>query len=123
MPQTVLEINRPRGQERRRHPRTHVSMGMECVFFDPDGPRVMDHMDMVDLSRSGVGALSKNRYYPGQRVMICLPAAGDGSDRSMYATVARCIPDREGGYHIGLSFDAATGAGSVDVSHVMRAAA
>ena len=123
MPQNVIDFHNPDGLERRRHPRTHVRMGLRCVFLEPDGPRMMDHMDMVDLSRSGVGALSNYRYYPGQRVMVCLPAAADGSQRSMYATVARCRKDREGGYRVGLRFDAATAGGSVDIGQVVRAAA
>ena len=123
MSQTVIDFHNPQGHERRRHPRTQVRMGLRCVFLEPDGPRIMDHMDMVDLSRSGVGALSNYRYYPGQRVMVCLPAAADGSQRSMYATVTRCQKERDSGYQVGLRFDAATVGTNVDIGQVVRAAA
>jgi len=60
---------------------------------------------MVDLSRSGVGAVSDNWYYPGQKVVVCLPAAAERGNRQIQATVRRCLSRQEEGYRIGLEFD------------------
>jgi len=80
-------------------------MGIQCVRLDPHEGDVLDHIHMVDLSRSGIGAVSDRWYYPGQRVVICLPPMGARGNRQVSATVRRCIPDREKGYRIGLEFD------------------
>ena len=113
----------PTGCEKRRHPRTQIRMGMRCVFLDPDGPRILDHLDAVDISKGGIGAISDHRYYPGQRVLTSIPRAGESSQRNMYATVVRCKPDREGGFQIGLAFDAATIGGAAEVRPALRVAA
>ena len=47
---------------------------------------------------------SDQAYYPGQRVLLCLPAGEDTGRRTMHATVRRCQPHREG-YRLGLEFD------------------
>ena len=113
----------PPGPEKRRHPRTQIRMGMRCVLLDPDGPRILDHLDAVDISKGGIGAISEHRYYPGQRVLTSIPRAGDSSQRNMYATVVRCKPDREGGFQIGLAFDAATIGDAAEVRPALRVAA
>jgi len=114
MSQTVLTFSPP-GSERRRHPRTPVSVPVRCVFLDPDGPQTLDCLDSLDLSRSGVGALSSNRYYPGQRVLVSMMPEEGERPRSMHATVARCRRGDEGRYEVGLSFDAGTIATCADV--------
>jgi len=96
---------------------------MRCVFFDPDGPRVLDHLDTVDISRSGVGAISNHRYYPGQRVVVVMPQGEEQPLRSRYATVTRCLTDQEGGYKVGLRFDAASVSTTTDFTDMVRAAA
>jgi len=91
--------------ERRRHYRVSLKMGVQCVRLDPHEGDVIDRVHMVDLSRSGVGAVSDRWYYPGQRVVVCLPPLGTSGKRQMSATVRRCRADREKGYRIGLEFD------------------
>ena len=93
------------------------------MFLDPDGPRILDHLDAVDISKGGIGAISEHRYYPGQRVLTNIPCAGESSHRNMYATVVRCKRDREGGFQIGLAFDAGTVSGAAEARPALRAAA
>ena len=122
MPQTILQMQ-PTGFERRRHPRTDLMAPVECMFFDPDGPHLGEELQTLDVSVSGLGATSSNRYYPGQRVVVSLPEGEEGGRRRMHATVARCHPHREGGYQVGFSFDGASVVTFGDTSEAIRAAA
>jgi len=93
--------------ERRRHPRTQLQMTLNCIRLDPEGGDVMDTLHMVDISRSGLGAISDRPYYPGQRLVLCLPLSPNGGRRNIYARIIRCRQDQEG-YRIGLQFDSAS---------------
>lgn len=90
--------------ERRRHPRTQLSMSADCIRLDPDGGDVTDRVDVVNISRSGIGIIGSRPFYPGQRVVLCLPRTNTGGSRNIYASVVRCRHRTEG-YHIGLEFD------------------
>ncbi|HET6428637.1 MAG TPA: PilZ domain-containing protein [Phycisphaerae bacterium] len=90
--------------ERRRHPRTHLKMMLHGVRLDPDGGDVYDTLRMLDISRSGLGALVDRWLYPGQRVILCLPLHPDGGRRNIYSTVIRCRKGRQG-FQVGLQFD------------------
>ena len=122
MPQTILQLPTS-DQERRRHPRTDVLAPLECMFFEPDGPHVSDELQSLDVSYSGIGAMSTNRYYPGQRVVISLPNIEQDEPRRMHATVVRCSPHREGGYKVGFSFDGASVVTFGERSEAVRLAA
>ena len=89
--------------ERRRHRRTHLSISAHCIRLDPDGGDVTDRIDVVDISRGGLGALSSRPFYPGQRLVLCLPGPYSGGQRSTYASIVRCRQRAEG-YRIGLEF-------------------
>ncbi len=91
--------------ERRRHSRSSMNIDVRCIRLDPHEGGVVDEVDMVDLSRSGVGAVSENWYYPGQKVVVCLPADSVHGKRQMQATVRRCLSRNEPGYRIGFEFD------------------
>lgn len=60
---------------------------------------------MVDLSRSGAGAISNSWYYPGQKVVICLPGDTEHGKRQICATVRRCLSRHKEGFRLGLEFD------------------
>ena len=90
--------------ERRRHPRTRLSMMLHGIRLDPDGGDVRDTLQMVDISRGGMGAVADRWLYPGQRIVLCLPMHPDGRRRNVYAAVVRCQKARQG-YRIGLEFD------------------
>ena len=99
MPEQLAEI------ERRRHPRTQLNMPVSCLRLDPEDGDVLDSIHLVDVSRSGLGAISERYYYPGQRVVLTLPLTTESGRRVLYASVVRCRQRAEG-YHIGLEFDA-----------------
>ena len=100
MPET--DYRRP---ERRRHPRTHLQMRIQCIRLDPEGGDVVAMLDTVDISRCGVGAVSDRPFYPGQRVVLCMPLTSIGGRRNIYATVVRCRQEEQG-YNVGMDFDA-----------------
>ncbi len=122
MPQTILQMQ-SKGRDRRLHPRTDVMAPVQCMFFEPDGPHLCEELQTLDVSASGLGAISMNRYYPGQRVVVSLPEGSVGRNRRMHATVARCNPHREGGFQVGLSFDGASVVMYADTTEAIRMAA
>lgn len=95
------------GRERRRHPRTYLHMPIHCIRLDPGGTDMLDRLEMFDISRGGIGAVSQQRYYPGQRAIVRLPLSRASGNRHMYARVVRCRPSRQEGYEVGLEFEAA----------------
>jgi len=90
--------------ERRRHSRTHLQMALRCVRLDPDGGDVVDTLHMQNISRSGMGVLCDRTFYPGQRVVLCLPLSKSGGRRSIYASVVHCRQGTEG-HSVGIEFD------------------
>jgi len=93
--------------ERRRHPRTQLHMTLRGIRLDPDGGDVLDSLDMTDISRGGMGAVSQRTHYPGQRIVLSLPSISGGGRRNVYATVVRCRQVEEA-YRVGLEFDPVT---------------
>ena len=91
--------------DRRRHARTRVQMMLKGVRLDPDGGDVIDTLQMQDISKGGLGAISRRGFYPGQRMVLCLPLSGQGGRRNIYARIVRCRQGSEG-YCVGLEFDA-----------------
>ena len=108
--------------ERRRHPRTQLKMTLPCLRLDPDGGDVIDSLQTVDISKSGIGAYCERPYYPGQRILLNLPISKTRGRRSIYASVVRCKPDQDG-YHIGLQFEASSAASSAAVPSSSQMAA
>lgn len=117
MPETELSKS---VMERRRHARTQLQMKIQCIRLDPDGGDVVDTLDITDISRSGVGAMCDRSFYPGQRILLCMPFTSMHGRRNIYATVIRCRQQEEG-YHVGLSFDMAS-VGQCDARPVTAAA-
>ena len=108
--------------ERRRHARTHVHMRIKALRLDPDGGEVIDSLQMLDISRGGMGAVSQRTYYPGQRVVLCLPLTATKGRRNIYATIRRCRRV-EDGYRLGMEFDSVSMAGWASTSENALAAA
>ncbi len=90
--------------ERRRYTRTQMSMPVQAIRLDPDGDELVGTLGMVDISRGGIGAISDKSFYPGQRVLLNLPAAGL-SARNVCGIICRCSRDTEGGYRVGIEFE------------------
>ena len=109
--------------ERRRHPRTHLSMTLSCIRMDPDGGDTSDSVRMTDISLGGLGGICGRPFYRGQRVLMRLPIATDGQGRHVYATIIRCRRDESGnGYKVGLEFDAPYVASAYGYGHRTAAA-
>ena len=79
-------------------------MKLQCIRLDPDCGDVLDSLETVDISRGGLGATCSRPFYPGQRIVMCMPGSTDQKRRSIYATIVRCNQHQEG-YHLGLEFD------------------
>jgi len=90
--------------ERRRHPRTQLEMTLQSIRLDPDGGELVDSLRMMDISKNGMGAVSERTFYPGQRIVLCLPLSSTSGRRNIYATIVRCKQGKEG-YKVGLEFD------------------
>ena len=89
--------------ERRRFPRTQVSMSVQAIVLDPDSGDMVEHLDMVDISRGGIGATCSRPLYPGSRVLLRMPAPGLGV-RRLCATIRRC-QKTDNGYLLGIEFE------------------
>ncbi len=89
--------------ERRLYPRTQVQMRIQVLRLDPNEGDLVDELQMVDISRNGVGATCERMFYPGQRLILKLPAAGMDV-RSICGVVRRCdrVDDR---FIVGIEFD------------------
>lgn len=99
---TATMVSRP--VDRRRHTRTQLQMTLRSVRLDPDCGDVVDCLHMTDISRSGMGAISDRSFYPGQRVVLCLPLTRSGGRKNVYAKVIRCQQNHQA-YHVGLEFE------------------
>ena len=97
--------------ERRRHPRMAMQARVNCICLDPDAVDVVTTLETTDISRGGLGARAERVFYPGQRLVVCLPRSSETGRRSRCATIVRC-DNRDDGYRLGLEFDGATAAGS-----------
>jgi hypothetical protein len=89
--------------ERRLYPRTQVRMPVQLTRLDPDGGDVVEQVEMVDISRGGLGALAGRWHYPGQRVMVRLPGAGM-SVRNICGIIRRCHM-ADGMHQLGIEFE------------------
>ena len=73
-----------------------LNMSVSCIRLDPDGGDVVDKIDVVDISRGGLGAVSERAFYPGQRIILSLPLNDQRGQRNIYATIVRCRHRNEG---------------------------
>ena len=89
--------------ERRLHPRTQLSMPLQLTRMDPDGGDLVEQVEMVDISRGGLGAICGRWHYPGQRVVVRLPGPGM-SARNICGIVRRCAPVGWQ-FRVGIEFD------------------
>ena len=89
--------------ERRLHPRTQIQMAVQAIRLDPDGGDLIEQLEMVDISRGGMGAVSSRAFYPGQRVVLKLPGMGM-SVRSVCGVVRR-VAKQDERYRLGIQFE------------------
>jgi hypothetical protein len=79
-------------------------MTLRCIRLDPDCRDVVETLRMVDISRGGMGALCDRSFYPGQRIVLCVPMTDKSGRRNIYAMVVRSRQGQEG-HAVGLEFD------------------
>jgi len=91
-------------QDRRRYPRTQLRLTLRGIRLDPDGGDVVDTLHMQDISKTGMGVVCDRPFYPGQRIVLCLPVTPMGGRRNVYARVVHCRQAKDG-YSVGLEFD------------------
>ena len=90
--------------ERRRHPRTQLRMTLHGIRLDPGCGDVQETLEMVDISRSGMGVISDHWLYKGQKIALSVPVYGQKGRKNIFASVVRCQKTQEG-YRVGLEFD------------------
>ena len=106
--------------ERRRFPRTQLTLPIQAIRLDPDGD-VVEPMQLIDISRGGVGAVAHRPFYPGVKVLLKLPTPGMGV-RNICAVIRRCRKSDEG-YRLGIEFDSPIASLCADASLPIVAAA
>jgi hypothetical protein len=106
--------------ERRLYPRTQISMPVQVTRMDPDGGDLVEQVEMVDISRGGLGFLAGRWHYLGQRVMVRLPGAGMGV-RNICGIVRRCIRT-DGTYRVGVEFERPIASLCADAPNIAAAA-
>jgi len=97
--------NQAKLMERRRHARMPLFKQIQSIRLDPEPGQVVQELQAFDLSRSGMGVMSKESFYPGQRLVLQVPRNKDNGERSVFATVVRCAKAAEKQYRIGLEFE------------------
>ena len=105
--------------ERRRHPRMLMDATLSCICLDPDAVDVVNCLQTMDISRGGMGALSRRAFYPGERLVLSLPLSPGSGRRNLYASVVRSRYDSENeGHRVGLAFgnDAVGASRGVDLT-------
>jgi len=78
---------------------------IQSIRLEPEPGQVVQELQAFDLSRSGMGVMSKESFYPGQRLVLQVPRNKDNGERSVFATVVRCAKAAEKQYRIGLEFE------------------
>jgi len=89
--------------ERRLFTRTQLQMRVQVLRMDPYEGDLVDNLQMVDISRGGIGTLSDKPFYPGQRLVLKMPAPGMDV-RSITGVVRRCQRKDEK-FVVGIEFD------------------
>ncbi|NQU74804.1 MAG: PilZ domain-containing protein [Planctomycetes bacterium] len=88
--------------ERRQYPRTQLNLPVQVIRLDPDGEDLVEQIEMLDISRGGIGAMCSKMFYPGQRLVLSLPARGMGV-RRVCGIIQRCTKQQDR-FHLGIQF-------------------
>jgi len=78
---------------------------LNCICLDPDAVDVVNSLRTIDISRGGIGALSRRPFYPGERLVLCMPLSPGTGRRNLYASVVQSRYDCQNeGHRVGLRF-------------------
>lgn len=85
--------------DRRKAPRTPACGGAMVTLAQDAEPSRLGRVELVDISRAGIGARSLFEVAPG----TCFSLFPDDPYASVtHGKVVRCEPDARGGYRLGL---------------------
>jgi hypothetical protein len=90
--------------ERRKHPRADLKINMHCSSLTGQRDSMINQIRMVDMSQSGIGAVSDRRFQPDERVVLHLPKSHQQLHQHLFARVAWCVPAKSG-FKVGLEFE------------------
>jgi PilZ domain len=89
----------------RRHDRADLSRPAVAVELDRDGaPLAPWTVRTFDLSRSGLGFVSRRMVHVGRHVVIELIGAGKERQTVLFGVVRQCRYEEGKGYMVGLEF-------------------
>ncbi len=89
-------------QERRRFPRWTWDAQLQSIYIDSDGRKIVELIRAVDISKGGLGAITRYAHTIGEHFVLGLPEP-DGKTRYVHAKVVRSWDDEEGS-HVGMKF-------------------
>ncbi len=81
--------------ERRKHPRADLKINMHCSSLTGQRDSMINQIRMVDMSQSGIGAVSDRRFQPDERVVLHLPKSHQQLHQHLFARVAWCVSLRQ----------------------------
>lgn len=89
-------------KERRRYPRRSWDAQLQSIYINSEGRRIIEMIHVVDISRGGLGAVTRDEHEVGEHFVLGLPEPS-GRTRYVHAKVVRCWNDNAGP-HIGMQF-------------------
>lgn len=98
----MLPMFQPAVQERRRYPRRSWNAEVQSIYVTTAGRRVVEVIRVVDISRGGLGAITRNDHDVGEHFVVGLPDPS-GRTRYVHGKVVRSWNDQNGP-HIGMQF-------------------
>lgn len=75
---------------------------MQGIYVNSEGRKIVEMIQAVDISKGGMGAITRDEHDVGQHFVIGLPEPS-GRTRYVHAKVVRCWHD-EAGPHVGMKF-------------------
>jgi hypothetical protein len=89
----------------RRHGRVGLTRPAIAVELDPDGaPLAPWTVQTFDLSRSGLGLLSRRMVHVGRYLVVEVVGAGKERQTVLFGVVRQCRYEEGRGYMVGLEF-------------------
>ena len=87
--------------ERRRAPRRTVGGRVTTVADSTDSTRRIASLQLLNISDTGIGAISQDPVHIGSTIAVFFPPHGAEQGFDLYGTVVRC-QQTDQGYRIGI---------------------
>lgn len=98
----TLTMVQPDVAERRRYPRWKWNAELQTIYVSSEGRRIIEMIRVVDISKGGLGAVTRDEHTEGEHFVLGLPEPS-GRTRYVHAKVVRTWND-DTGPHIGMQF-------------------